>query len=72
MGQALAFFWPTQCWIKSLYNKIDPNGRDLKPSDITDTLNSVGFFQVLKKIEGRIKEIIARIKLKLNEEDLCF
>ena len=55
--------------IKPLYDKIVP-GADLTINNITDTINCVGFFQELKKIEGGLKELIDYIKARLDEKDL--
>ena len=69
-GQALAFLDQHNAEdVKHLYDKIDPNGKDLNMNDISDTINCVGFFQELKKIEGGLKEIIAHIILKLSENN---
>ena len=68
--QALAFLdQNTAENIKPLYDKIIP-GADLTINNISDTINCVGFFQDLKKIEGGLKEIIDYIKLRLKENDL--
>ena len=69
-GQALSFLdQHTAEEIKPLYDKIDPNGSDLSMNDITDTINCVGFFQELKKIDGGIKEIVQYIQKNLGEKD---
>ena len=68
--QALAFLdQNTAEDIKPLYDKIVP-GADLTINNISDTINCVGFFQELKKLEGGLKEIIAHIKSRLDEKDL--
>jgi len=68
--QALAFLdQNTAEDIKPLYDKIIP-GADLTINNISDTINCVGFFQELKKIEGGLKEIIDHIKAKLDKKDL--
>ena len=70
-GRALAFLdQHTSEDIKPLYDKIDPNGKELNLNDISDTLNCVQFFQELKKIGGRLRDIIECIKLKLNDKKL--
>ena len=69
-GQALAFLdQHTAEEIKPLYDKIDPNGSELNMNDISDTINCVGFFQELKKIEGGMKEIIKYIQNNISEKD---
>ena len=69
-GQALAFLDQHNAEdVKHLYDKLDPNGKDLNMNDISNTINCVGFFQGLKKIEGGLKEIISQIELKLTENN---
>lgn len=66
-GQALAFLDEhTVQDVKPLYDKIVP-GTDITINNISDTINCIGFFQELKKTEGGLKEIIGKIKLKINE-----
>ena len=69
-GQALNFLDKhTAVEIKPLIEKIDPNGSGLDMNDISDTINCVGFFQELKKIEGGMKEVIKNIQDNLDEND---
>ena len=69
-GRALAFLdQHTAEDVKPLYDKIDPNGRELNMNDISNTLNCVQFFQGLKKIEGGLREVIKYIILKLDDKD---
>lgn len=69
-GQALDFLnQHTADDIKHLYDKIEPDRGALKISDISDTINCVGFFQELKEIDGGLKEIIDHIESKLNDKD---
>ena len=68
--QALAFLDKhTAEEMKSLYDKIDPNGSELNMNDISDIINCIGFFQELKKIKGGMKEIIKYIQNNLDEKD---
>ena len=55
--------------IKALYEKIEPNYRNLTMKDITDTIDCAGFFQELKE-KINLNEMIEFLRKKMEDEKL--